>query len=100
MKTDYLEESRKSVRRDFERNGRKPRAPHPKNTRRVEELGPGSSYWQYRRLIVGKLVRILRKLESGCWVEFVNESDRLALNRAAGWTDDKRYYLLDSVRFD
>ena len=100
-----MELSRRSIRRDFakanfKRNGRKPKTPHPKRTKRVLALNETSGYAQFRRLIVGRLVRILGYAPTGgFWVEFVREADRNALNAAAGWTD-KRRFLLDGVKFD
>lgn len=103
---DFGEQVRRSIRRDFakanfKRNGRAPRMPHPKNTRRVLELKQDSTYGKFRRLIVGRLVRIVEAgFGGGCWVEFVRDADRDALNAAAGWSKDKRLYLLDGVKFD
>lgn len=31
--------------------------------------------------------------------EFVHDDDRKALNMAAGWSDNKKVYLLDGVKF-
>lgn len=102
---DYNDIVRKSIRKDFaksnfKRNGRAPRVPHPKNTRRVRELTEVSGYYEYRKLIIGKLVRILKAgILEGFWVEFVRDADRDALNKAAGWKD-KREFLLNGVKFD
>lgn len=102
---DYNELVRRSIRRDFakanfKRNGRAPRVPHPKNTRRVQELTEASGYYEHRRLIVGRIVRILRPgIVGGYWIEFVRDADRDALNKAAGWKD-KREFLLNGVKFD
>lgn len=102
---DYNELVRKSIRRDFakanfKRSGRAPKVPHPKNTRRVRELTEASGYYEYRKLIIGKLVRILKAgLLEGFWVEFVRDADRDALNKAAGWKN-KREFLLNGVKFD
>lgn len=103
---DYSELVRRSIRKDFaksnfKRNGRAPRTPHPKNTRRVVELNDTSSYKKYRRLIVGRIVRVIESgYNGGYWVEFVRDTDREALNAAAGWSNDKRRYLLYGVKFD
>lgn len=102
---DYGELVRRSIRKDFakanfKRNGRAPKTPHPKNTRRVIELNENSTYRNYRRYIVGKLVRIIApEIHNGYWVEFVRDADRDALNAAAGWTGKQRF-LLDGVKFD
>lgn len=103
---DYNDLVRRSIRRDFakanfKRNGRVPKTPHPKRTKRVLALNDSSGYARFRRLIVGRLVRIVEDAPSGgCWVEFVRDADRDALNAAAGWTKEKRRFLLDGVKFD
>ena len=103
---DYNELVRRSIRKDFDkanfvRNGRAPKTPHPKRTKRVVDLNDASAYKQFRRLIVGRLVRIIEPgYNGGFWVELVRDADRDALNAAAGWTNDKRRYLLDGVKFD
>lgn len=103
---DYNELVRRSIRKDFatanfKRNCRAPKTPHPKHTRRVIDLNDASAYKQFRRLIVGRLVRIIEPgYNCGYWVEFVRDSDREALNTAAGWSMDKRRFLLDGVKFD
>ena len=103
---DYNELVRRSIRKDFakanfKRNGRAPKTPHPKHTRRVLDLNETSGYAKFRRLIVGRLVRIVEHgCNNGFWVEFVRDADRDALNAAAGWSKDKRRFLLDGVKFD
>lgn len=103
---DYNELVRRSIRKDFakanfKRNGRAPKTPHPKHIRRVAELTDTSAYKQFRRLIVGRLVRIIEPgFFGGYWVEFIRNEDRDALNAAAGWSKDKRAFLLDGVKFD
>ena len=102
---DYNELVRRSIRRDFakanfKRNGRAPKTPHPKHTKRVLDLNETSGYAKFRRLILGRLVRIIEQANNGFWVEFVRDADRDALNAAAGWSKDKRRFLLDGVKFD
>ncbi len=102
---DYHELVRRSIKSDFaranyKRNAREPKTQRPKDTKRVVELNQTSGYYEFRKLILGRLVRIVGTgLLCGTWVEFVHESDRLALNRAGGWSD-KRQFLLDGVKFD
>ena len=101
---DYNELVRRSIRKDFAKanfkRNREPKTPHPKDTKRVVYLNERSMYYRYRHFILGKLVRLFERGTDGfVWVEFVNESDRVALNNAAGWTD-KRRYLLDGAKFD
>lgn len=103
---DYAEIIRHSVRRDFakanfKRLGQSPKAPRPKHIRRVVGMNETSGYAKFRRLVVGKLVRILGRWDGGGWfVQFVRDEDRRALNRAAGWSNDKTVYLLDGIKLD
>lgn len=102
--TDYWRAARQSILKDF--GGRyerkEPQRPAPKDddTRRIVSVGERSSYFRYRSYIVGRLVRVKSKADTGGWIcEFVREADRKALNAAAGWTM-KREYLFDCVKFD
>lgn len=100
---DYNELVRRSIKQDFANANykRNARVPKPrKQTKRVKELNEQSGYYQFRKLIVGKLVKIVGfGIICGVWVEFVHDSDRVALNRVAGWDDDKRRFLLDGATF-
>ena len=105
MKEDYNELVRRSIRKDFakanfKRNGRAPRIPHPKNTKRVLAINAQCEYYRFRKYFVGRLVRIIDNAVSGVWVEFVRENDRQNLNNVAGWTNGKRRYLLQGAKFD
>ena len=102
---DYGELVRRSIRKDFakanfKRNGRAPKTPHPKNTKRVLALNECCEYYRFRKYFIGHLVRILDKGISGVWIEFVRDDDRARLNNAAGWSDAKRKYLLQGAKFD
>ncbi len=103
---DYTETIRRSVKRDFakanfKRLGQSPKAPRHKHVRRVVSMTDSSGYAKFRRLVVGRLVRILARWDGGGWlVQFVKDRDRRALNRAAGWSNEKEVYLLDGVKFD
>lgn len=101
-KIDYAEVSRQSIKRDFRQTTTRAAAvQHQDNdVKRVISLSDNSAYAQYKRFIVGKLVRIVSKGENGCWVRFVNDSDAQVLNGIAGWSDAKRDYLLDGAKFD
>ena len=100
---DYNELVRRSIKQDFANANykRNARVPKPrKQTKRVKELNEQSGYYQFRKLIVGKLVKIVGPgIICGVWVEFVHDSDRVALNRAGGW-EDKRRFLLDGAKFN
>lgn len=102
---DYNELVRLSIRKDFakanfKRNARAPKIPHPKNTKRVLSVNEQCEYYRFRKYFVGRLVRIVDNAISGVWVEFVRDEDRKRLNAAAGWSDNKRKYLLQGAKFD
>ena len=108
-KPDFSAISRRSVRRDFEmtptyRSEAKRREiedlPEINSVRKIVFVGERSSYFQYRRLLLGREVRLVEQAMTGGWLcEFINDDDRLALNKAAGWSDMKHEYLLDCVKF-
>lgn len=101
---DWSELVRRSIRKDFAKAHfkrlREVKTPHPKDTKRVLEVGEKSSYLRFRRLIEGRLVRLIERGSTGYWVEFVNEVDRNRLNAAAGWSQNKTRYLFDNIKFD
>lgn len=104
-KPDFLELSRRSIRKDFakanfKRNGRIPKTPHPKNTKRVLAINEQCEYYKYRRFFIGRLVRIVSQGITGVWVEFVRDGDRENLNNMAGWSGNKKQYLLQGAKFD
>lgn len=106
---DYGAISRRSIQNDFKRVQRYPereKRPQIENPpeinaeRRVLFVGENSSYYKLRSFIVGKLVRLVQKSSVGGWVcEFVYDDDRKAINHAVGWSDNKKQYLLDCVKF-
>lgn len=106
---DYGAISRRSIQNDFKRVQRYPereKRPQIENLpeinaeRRVLFVGENSGYYKLRSFIVGKLVRLVLKSSVGGWVcEFVHDDDRKAINHAAGWSDNKKQYLLDCVKF-
>lgn len=105
-KSDFLTDSRRSIQRDFQRYRQKEKAPEiedlPKINaeRRITFVGEKSEYFRYRSYIVGKKVRLIRESSvGGGWIcEFIHD-DRKALNRAGGWSDNKKQYLFDCVKF-
>lgn len=103
---DYNELVRRSIRKDFakanfKRNGRAPKTPHPKNTKRVLAINEQCEYYRFRKYFVGRLVRIVKPgYNGGYWVEFIRDADRECLNEAAGWSGNKRTYLLQGAKFD
>lgn len=99
-KIDHEEISRRSIRRDFARtNKRRAEDPEASDERRIASVNETSSYYKYRHLIIGKLVRLIERSEIVGWVcEFVHDDDRVALNAAAGWSDMKCRYLFDGIK--
>lgn len=70
--------------------------------RRIIHISETSAYAKFARFIVGKLIRIRGKANVGgnsWYCEFVHDDDRKALNMAAGWSDNKREYLFDGIKF-
>ena len=66
---------------------------------RITNINPVCEYAKYARFFVGRLVRLVRKTGVGDsttgWYEFLHDKDRLALNQAAGWSENKKQYLLE-----
>jgi len=103
--------SKNSIQKDFSKNKIHPKEeykqevkedPKEDSERRVVQLTETSAYAKYSRFIVGKLVKIVRKSEIGgnsFVIKFVFDEDRKALNNAADWSDMKKEYLLDGVKF-
>lgn len=101
--------SKQSIKKDFSNNKKyakeqpKPeRIEEPKENaeRRIIHINENCSYSKYARFIVGKLVRLKSQSSFGGWIcEFVFDDDRKALNRAAEWSDNKKEYLFDGVKF-
>lgn len=106
---DYGAISRRSIQRDFAKQPiykseqKRPqiqKQPEINAERRIIFVGENSGYFKFRSYIVGKLVRLLERSNVGGWVcEFVHDDDRKALNMAAGWSDNKKRYLFDCVKF-
>lgn len=107
--TDFRAISRDSMRRDFNRvqtyhqKEKRPeikKQPELNAVRRIAFISENSSYYKQRFLIVGKLVRIIKPIETGGFIcEFVYDVDRRALNDNAGWSDMKKEYLFDCIKF-
>lgn len=108
---DYGAISRSSVKRDFQRVQRYPAEekrpeiedlPKINAERRIIHISETSGYAKFARYIVGKLVRLKEKSDLGgnsWYCEFVHDNDRKTLNTAAGWSDNKREYLFDGIKF-
>lgn len=108
---DYGAISRSSIKKDFQRVQRCPaekkcpqikELPKINTERRIIHISEVSGYAKFARYIVGKLVRLKKKANVGgnsWYCEFVHDDDRKALNMAAGWSDNKKLYLLDGIKF-
>lgn len=107
---DYGELARRSVKKDFEtfihpdddKTGNDTREIMINTEKRIIFISDASSYYVYSRFIVGKLVRVKEKAMIGSnsyYCEFVHEEDQIALNMAAGWSDKKKLYLFDGIKF-
>lgn len=104
--TDFEAISRRSMQKDFKNRRTRPEKRNaPKNQNsgkitniRIAHVNEGCQYARYSRYLVGKAVRCVdskgEKTTSG-WYEFVFDDDRKALNAAAGWSDNKKKYLLE-----
>lgn len=96
----YEEQIRRSVKKDFDNAYFKTRRIKPQRGYKIiERLVIGTYYFEFRRFFIGKTVKIIRNSENGEWVEFVNESDRTALNKYAGWSE-KKTYLINAIYQD
>lgn len=119
---DYGAISRRSIKKDFysERiyieqrktpenekqpkiTPQKPKEPEEGESKRIASINPVCEYAKYARYFVGKLVRLINKKGVGDsttgWYEFIHDEDRKALNEAAGWSDNKKMYLLERPKF-
>lgn len=115
-RVDYGFIARQSVKADITRFQRKINAsrrqetgtetreePRTNTEKRIVFISETSTYYKFAKFIVGKLVRLKERANVGSnswYCEFVHETDSLALNRAAGWSDRKKEYLFDGVKFD
>lgn len=96
----YEEQIRRSVKKDFDNAYFKTRREKPKRGYKIiERIKIDTYYYDLRRFFIGKAVKIIRNSENGEWVEFVNESDRTALNKYAGWSE-KKTYLINAIYQD
>ena len=108
-KTDFRAISRRSIQRDFIRREscyspnkvpQRENLPQVNEIRRIIFVGENSGYYGFRFYLIGKLVRIVEHISiSEFYCEFVHDNDRVALNIAAGWSDNKKKYLFDCVKF-
>lgn len=117
QKIDYNAISRRSIKRDFfldkiyvqekktrqSENIQKINHVNEGDARRISTINPTCMYAKYAKFFVGKLVRLISRNGVGDsttgWYEFVHDEDRIALNEAAGWSDNKKQYLLERPKF-
>lgn len=98
--------SKNSIKKDFKDRKEKKEYNEPPAVgakKRIQSISEKSEYYKYQRFIIGKLVVLKEQstVYSGLssWVcSFAFEEDRLALNKAAGWTM-KDEYLFDGIKF-
>lgn len=105
---DFKAISKRSMQRDYESTRKRIIIPQKAlNSQigaieRVLYICKNSEYAKYARFIVGKLVRLEQKSDinnSAWYCSFVNDCDRKALNKEANWSDSKKIYLFDGVKF-
>lgn len=106
---DYGAISRASVKRDMKKVQIYPteekvpqieKQPEINAERRIIFVNENSAYFRYRSYIVGKLVRLIERSNMGGWrCSFVYDDDRKALNNAANWSDNKKEYIFDGIKF-
>ena len=69
---------------------------------RVARINEICEYAKFARFFIGRLVELVEPKGENTttgWYSFVHDSDRKALNEAAGWSDNKRRYLLERPKF-
>lgn len=110
-KTDYGDIARNSVKKDFSKNKSFPEknAPDkkqmiipPMDGARIAELSENCEYAKFAKLIVNRKVKLISReseKSSTGYYEFCYDSDRKALNSAAGWSDKKTKYLFTRPKF-
>lgn len=100
--------SRQSMQKDFSQYGRKPEKKSEVDNpvqegaeKRVSAISDKCEYSKFARLIVGNTVRLVRRsIFTNSWVcEFVFEEDRLKLNKAGGWSNSKKEYIFEGLKF-
>lgn len=63
---------------------------------RVQSVG--GLYYPFRAYFKGKLMKIERSAITGWICSFVNDADRQAANKAAGYSSEKRTYLIENLK--
>lgn len=90
---DFGAISRSSIKKDFQRVQR---YPAEEKRPQIEEFPKINAE---RRIIHISEVSGYAVGGNSWYCEFVHDDDRKALNMAAGWSDKKKLYLLDCVKF-
>lgn len=104
IKEDYGVISRRSIRGDFEPKQMPRELNLVKSFPRIKSLSPKCEYIRFERFFLGRQVQKIAesasdKAEGSGWYQFVFEEDSSALNKAAGYSDKKRLYLLHKPIF-
>lgn len=109
-KADYGDIVRRSIKKDFQQQ-KKPEQkgmpeiqepPKSGERKRIIFINQTCEYAKYARFFVGRLVQCVESRGQGTttgWYEFVHDDDRMALNAAAMWSDNKRRYFLERPKF-
>lgn len=110
-KRDYSRVLERSMAKDFasgQPDRQKPKTPQnaekqqSRQHQRISQLGERCEYREFARFLLGKAVELVEPHSNGGttgWYRFVFDDDRLALNKAAGWSNAKEKYLLTAPKF-
>lgn len=64
---------------------------------RIINLGDTCEYKKYSRFFRGKqMIKVKSKTKNTGWYRFAFDSDKEALNKAAGWSNRKDIYFLEN----
>jgi len=96
---NYEEISRKSIYNELHPVNKRPivKVIHPVKEIKIKQVNPSCEYAKFARLIIGRAVELVERKGSTPesktgWYRFKNDIDRKALNREAGWSDNKNIY--------
>lgn len=95
----YEEQIRQSIRKDFDNAFYKRRTRKENPYKIIKYIFSQSEYFKFKKFLLGKKVKIIAQAQTGQWIEFINESDRITLNKIAGWSE-KRQYLINALYKD
>lgn len=102
MRFGKIAERKADIRRQIaERKKQSIQRPQENSRRRIAFVGEKSDYYRYKHLLVGKMVEVVRTslITNGYVCRFVYDEDRKKLNAFAGWSDEKKEYMFNSIKF-